>query len=229
MKTREFVLAATLLALACQRAEPDAERDARSNRSSKTAAETLQILPPPGAERSHGARRVSDKLDLSVLRLGDYVITLEETTLEQVRSAVGAGTVYRQGDGGESEALLCYTIAGEQRLWLTSGVIGSLERVDGFAARIDALAQPSAQCPELPPRLTPVAMNSTLWLGASVAQTRDQLGVAEIKNGWSQYHRDRNLRLAQQPCAQFDESSTLAVRFAAGRIEELNAHKITTC
>ncbi|KXS30638.1 MAG: Uncharacterized protein AWT59_3241, partial [Candidatus Gallionella acididurans] len=73
------------------------------------------------------------------LRMGSMEVTLEKTSLKEVQSTIGAGTIYSHGDASEALAWLCYTVSTsnpKQRLWLSSGEMGGLKIIDGVAAEV---------------------------------------------------------------------------------------------
>jgi hypothetical protein len=114
------------------------------------------------------------------LLLGSLKVTLDGSSLTDIRQAIGAGVSQRQGKGTDSLDWLCYTVADAvpmQRLWLTSSEL-SRGRIDAVvAADLPAGAAPNAQCPDLPPRFKPVRFDDGLWLGGVSAEARKALGI----------------------------------------------------
>ena len=114
------------------------------------------------------------------LLLGPLRVTLDGSSLSDIRQAIGAGVSQRQGKGTDSLDWLCYTVsdaAPAQRLWLTSSEL-SRGRIDAVVAtELAAGAVGSAQCPELPTRFRPVRFDDGLWLGGLSADLRKALGI----------------------------------------------------
>src|SRR6185312_1236157 len=115
------------------------------------------------------------------LLLGTLKVTLDGSSLVDVRQAIGAGVSQRQGKVTDSLDWLCYTVsdaAPMQRLWLTSSEL-SRGRIDAVvAADLPAGAAGTAQCPELPPKFKPVRFDDGLWLGGMSADLRKSLGIS---------------------------------------------------
>jgi hypothetical protein len=114
------------------------------------------------------------------LLLGALRVTLDGSTLADIRRAIGAGIAQRQGQGTDALDWLCYTVsdaAPAQRLWLTSSEL-SRGRIDAaVAAELPAGAAPTAQCPDLPARFKPVRFEDGLWLGGMGTELRKALGI----------------------------------------------------
>jgi hypothetical protein len=114
------------------------------------------------------------------LLLGSLKVTLDGSSLTDIRQAIGVGVSQRQGKGTDSLDWLCYTVSDAvpmQRLWLTSSEL-SRGRIDAVvAADLPAGAAATAQCPDLPPRFKPVRFDDGLWLGGVSAEARKALGI----------------------------------------------------
>jgi hypothetical protein len=145
-----------------------------------TAASADTVVPPPTwpAVQDSAVALATDPV--RPLMLGALRVTLDGSTLADVRQAIGAGVSQRQGKGTDSLDWLCYTVSDAtpmQRLWLTSSEL-SRGRIDAVvAAELPAGAAATPQCPDLPPRFKPVRFDDGLWLGGMSAELRKALGV----------------------------------------------------
>jgi hypothetical protein len=144
------------------------------------AAEGAVASPPAWPATSEPA--VTLAVDpVRPLLLGALRITLDGSTLADIRAAVGVGAAQRVGKGTDALDWLCYTVsdaAPAQRLWLTSSELAR-GRIDAVIATDLAAgaAAPSAQCPDLPAKFRPVRFDDGLWLGGVSAELRKALGV----------------------------------------------------
>jgi len=144
------------------------------------AASADTVVPPPAWPAGQEAPVALAADPVRPLMLGALRVTLDGSTLADVRQAIGAGASQRQGKGTDALDWLCYTVADAappQRLWLTSSEL-SRGRIDAVvAAELPAGAAAAPQCPELPPRFRPVRFDDGLWLGGLSAELRKALGV----------------------------------------------------
>ncbi|HUW27897.1 MAG TPA: hypothetical protein VMV97_04745 [Sulfuriferula sp.] len=144
------------------------------------------------------------------LRMGSLEVTLEKTSLKEVQSTIGAGEIYSHGDASEALAWLCYTVSTsnpKQRLWLSSGEMGGLTIVDGVAAVvIPTNVSPSADCPDLPQRYTPLRFANGIWLGAS--EERFQKSFGKVKKV-----KDARAYIYIGKAGEYDVIGSLNVRF----------------
>ena len=143
------------------------------------------VVPPPAwpSIKDSPVSLASDPV--RPLLLGSLKVTLDGSSLADVRQAIGAGVPQRQGKGTDSLDWLCYTVsdaAPMQRLWLTSSELAR-GRIDAVVA-VDLPAGTAAtpQCPDLPPKFKPVRFDDGLWLGGVSAELRKTLGIPS-KNG----------------------------------------------
>ncbi len=145
-----------------------------------TTAFADTVVPPPAwpAIKDSPVALAADPV--RPLLLGTLRVTLDGSSLADIRQAVGAGVSQRQGKGTDSLDWLCYTVADAapmQRLWLTSSEL-SRGRVDAVVAiDLPAGAAPTPQCPDLPARFKPVRFDDGLWLGGVSSELRKTLGI----------------------------------------------------
>ena len=178
-------------------------------------------IPPPGDDASLDGWVTVASDPTRVLRLGDFDVVLETTTLRDVQAAVGTGRLDQAGDAGESVRWICYTWpAGGQRLWLTSGVIGGGERIDGITAiAFSGRAMETDACPELPARSTPVRVVDGPWLGSSEAEVRAAYGPPSGER-WAYAYEGKQGR--------FDVLAHRVFRFADGKATFVRMGRVTT-
>ena len=190
--------------------------------------------PPPAPFDAITWAATRSQAPVTALRMGGVVVRFEATTLDEVRKAVGTGTIAHAGDAGESLYWLCYTHrAGtrSERVWLVSH--GEMGRSTHAVTHISAARAPTggatADCPALPPRMTPLALDRGLWLGTSEQAATAALGAPS--------HRDRDWRsydaAGKVPgdCgpAGLDRMSWLRLRLRNGRVDALSAGQTTSC
>jgi hypothetical protein len=146
-----------------------------------TPAFADSVVPPPAwpAIKDSPVALAADPV--RPLLLGALKVTLDGSSLADVRQAIGAGVSQRQGKGTDSLDWLCYTVsdaAPMQRLWLTSSELAR-GRIDAVVATdLPPGAAPTAQCPELPAKFKPVRFDDGLWLGGVSADLRKSLGIS---------------------------------------------------
>ena len=145
-----------------------------------TTAFADSVLPPPAWPAAKDSPITLAADPVRPLLLGSLRVTLDGSSLSDVRQAIGVGVSQRQGKGTDSLDWLCYTVsdaAPMQRLWLTSSEL-SRGRIDAVVATdLPAGTASTPQCPDLPPRFKPVRFDDGLWLGAMSAELRKALGV----------------------------------------------------
>jgi hypothetical protein len=152
------------------------------------------------------------------LLMGSLRITLDGSTLADIRTAIGAGASQRQGKGTDALDWLCYTVsdtAPRQRLWLTSSEL-SRGRIDAVvAADLPDGTAAATQCPDLPARFKPVRFDDGLWLGNMSAELRKALGIpAKAGPHFSSLYQGQSGNLATV--------SSTDIEFRAGRAVSLH-------
>ena len=145
-----------------------------------TTAFAEPVMPPPAWPSIKDSPVTLAADPVRPLLLGAQRVTLDGSSLADVRKAIGAGVSQRQGKGTDSLDWLCYTVsdtAPMQRLWLTSSEL-SRGRIDAVvAADLPAGSAATTQCPDLPPKFKPVRFDDGLWLGGVSPELRKTLGI----------------------------------------------------
>lgn len=186
---------------------------------------SAQTPPPPLDE--HAVERapptVAKRLAIR-FSLGAFAGRFEETRLDAVRDAVGAGTIQRRGDAGGSIYWLCYRRA-QHRLWLVSGEIGGpdhlvTEIVEELAGSDTAA---STDCPVLPDRFSPVVFDGKLHLGMSRQAVAAALGPPSMSDAARTVYSHKG-KLADG----FDETAWLVLGFRDDRLVSMRGLKTTT-
>jgi hypothetical protein len=159
------------------------------------------------------------------LRMGSMEVTLEKTSLKEVQSTIGAGTIYSHGDASEALAWLCYTVSTsnpKQRLWLSSGEMGGLKIIDGVAAEvIPTNVNPSADCPELPQRYLPLRFANGIWLGAPEERFQKSFGkVKKVKDARAYIYIGKD--------GEYDVIGSLNIRFKNSASVAIFANHVTS-
>ena len=167
------------------------------------------------------------------LMMGTFHVRLEKTTLDDVRNTVGFGDISHRGDAGDSIYWVCYTNVAQgrvERVWITShGEMGGRDhRVTDISAEHLLNANPTPDCPPLPQRLTPLILDSQLWLGASEHDARARLGPPSFyKAPWLSF--DYAGKLKGNCEGAFDLMNDLLLRIKNGRVNYLHAGQVTSC
>ena len=201
-----------------------------------------QPIPPPSVPDSFAAEdRLLKARPVTRLTLGKFVARFEETTLGEVREAIGSGSIAHQGDAGESTYWLCYTVSSPQaaqRLWITSGEMGGTRHTIGgvVAQELPAGTVPNAGCPVLSSTRTPLSLDGGVWIGGDLSLIEKVLGKPSASHGgWLEWSYQGKIQgrdiVGASPAAgslEFDELSLLQVRVTDGRVVALSASKVTS-
>ncbi len=187
------------------------------------ASATDAISPPAWGDNSVNS---STALDPVVpLLMGTLEITMEKTSLKEVQSAIGAGEIYHHGDASEALAWLCFTVSmasPKQRVWLSSGEMGGLTKIDGVTAvEISKNMSPSESCPELPLRFMPLRFRNNIWLETSENVFRKTFGeVKKVKDARSYIYIGNE--------GEFDVVGSLSARFKNHKSVAIYANHVTS-
>jgi len=182
----------------------------------------VRQAPPQAPYASFDQISVSDNLNLYSLQMGSLTIILGRTTLQDVRDAIGVGAIETNGS---EESWLCYTMAGRQRVWLTSNAMSNGEFVTGVRAAANAAAAPTADCPTLPAAYARIALDPGLWIGVPIDQIERRLGQATPISDWRYYNHTisgRRDRLDRT------ETHNIAVRVVGDSVVALDAERLVT-
>ncbi len=192
---------------------------------------SFAAIPPPAQPFdaiSWKAR--SESKPASELRLGNFVIHFEETTLADVQRAVGAGSIDHQGDAGESIYWLCYT-AKNEHIWIVAHgeMGGSSHAVTGVSAQRSPGAKAENDCPLLPPKLLPVSLQQGLWLGFTETEASKVLGAPSYSEGaWRSFDYQAKIPGKCEPDG-FDIGNWLLMKLNGGRADTIIAGQVTSC
>src|SRR5713101_8114561 len=144
-----------------------------------TSAQTLEPPPRPEEIRGEGTLRVQPAVGI---RMGQFFVRFERTTLADVLRATRIGAIGHHGDAAGSEYFLCYTHASYRRpfrVWIISnGEMGGSDHAvtEVVAHSVDADDTASDRCPSLPPRVQPMTLDRSIWLGTTSDELRQKLG-----------------------------------------------------
>jgi hypothetical protein len=157
-------------------------------------------------------------------QLGHLKVVLEKTTLEEVKTIVGVGSIKRQGDASESIDWICYTatVPTLQRIWITSSELGGGSVVDGISAvDIEPSKSTDESCPELPSKFQPAQLSNGIWINSSDKLIRKNLGNHKIVNSILKY-----IYFGKQ--GEFDVTGAIAIRMQHGKVKEIHITHNTT-
>ncbi len=210
----------------------DAQSSQRANQLSSALSGGT---PPPAIPFSSFPENAAlQSSPFSELMMGGLRVILEQTTLDDIRTAVSAGVIAHQGDAGASVYWLCYTnlsSAPAERIWmLADGEMGGDgHRITGVSAQRLSGAEATADCPALPAKLTPIRLATGIWLDTLPQLARTKLGKFSLKReNWESYGYAGK---APGKCAggHLDLTSFLMLQVERDRIQSLRINKITSC
>ena len=175
--------------------------------------DSAAVPPPLWTESFEWAANV-DADPVHPFRIGPLEVVLETTTLQEVQSRVGYGTVAHSGDASEALDWLCYSLTRDEAkstLWLSSSEMGGGKVIDGMTVVESPTTQPGESCPGLPAEYASAHLENGLWLGSTKRQVLDILGIP-LKRGdsWNYVFEGKS--------GDFDVSSDLSFRFDRGRV-----------
>lgn len=163
------------------------------------------------------------------ISMGNIVVQLEVTTLNDILSKIGTGKIQHRGDAAESVHWICYFIpssASNARIWLMSGEIHG-GTVGSIAVRLlssDDTATPS--CPTLPMKYSPIQFEQNIGLESKESDLRRTFGKPSlVANDWIHFDSEQEVMLNSK---QFTELGSLSARMINDRIVELWVAKTTS-
>lgn len=169
--------------------------------------------------------------------LGAFDTRFEHTTLNDVRGALHAGQIERQGDAGGSILWLCYTNTHAmpvERIWIVSS--GEMGGPDHAVQEIDIENAPSSgpshDCPSLPKAMTPVIVGAGLEIGSPISSVVLHLGQPSV--AWQHWLSFDYEHTSRENCATWKDSEVdftnwLMLRSLHGRVQSLHAGQVTSC
>ncbi|GAM96457.1 hypothetical protein U91I_00076 [alpha proteobacterium U9-1i] len=221
-KTLSSRIAPLIAALALFGCDAPASQGPTATAATPPPPAPVRQAPPHAPYASFEQISVVDNLNLYSLQMGSLTVILGRTTLQDVRDAVGVGELQ---SSGSDESWLCYTIAGAQRVWLTSNAMSNGEFVTGVRAASNAAAAATGDCPTLPAAYARIALDPGLWLGAPLSQVEHRLGDAAPISDWRYYNHTisgRRDRLDRT------ETHNIAVRVVGDSVVALDAERLVT-
>ena len=174
---------------------------------------------------------ISKSKPASELRLGEFLVRYEETTLADLVSAAGLGDIQQQGDAGGSIYWLCYTTGNDQRLWIIAHgeMGGSNHAVTDIAVQRIAKATPDSDCPSLPAEFQPLSFASGLWISATEGEVLAILGNASYSQGpWRVYDYSVTVPGNCEPNG-YDLSNSVFLRFSNDQVDTIISGQVTSC
>lgn len=164
--------------------------------------------------------------------MGQLYIGFEATTLEEVRKAIGLGTIAHKGDAGDSVSWLCYTdvtAVPALRIWITSGELQGGKYVDGVIARTLTQGHPNADCPAPPVKMRPFRVPGANVLNSSSNAVMAVMGAPSHRKGeWWSFDFQGKVPGQCEPDG-FDYSNNLLLHFVNGKVMEIFTNHATSC
>jgi hypothetical protein len=191
-------------------------------------------VPPPNSPFSEQSWKSTLPVPPSSgVRFGTLRVEFEKTTLGDVQTVVGEGTIANQGDAGDSVYWLCYTVAANgraERIWIvSSGEMGGADHeVTGVSAQLSNVGHGTASCPALPSRFLPARIDHHLWLRSSARDVEKALGApSHSALPWLSFDFEGKI---QGNCeGGFDRINGLTLRVENGIVTGLQASQVTSC
>jgi hypothetical protein len=168
------------------------------------------------------------KIMIASFHLANMEITLEETTLDSVKTHLGADMGQR-GDASEALQWLCFNgtdANGLWALWLESDEMGG-GSVDGFALqRLDNDARVDRRCRMLRKGYGAFGLPIPLRLGMTEMQVRHLLGKPTLRyRNTMMFDHDHQETIHNEP---FTVSNTVAVGVRRGVVWAIQVWKVTS-
>jgi hypothetical protein len=137
------------------------------------------------------------------INVGKFAAEFEKTTLDEIRSVLGAGTIEHAGEAGESQYWLCYSLPG-QRIWFIShGEMGGEEHVltQVHVISTGKILDSDATIPQIPMRFQPVTFDFG-WIGEDKESIIKKLGQPSgIQNNYLIYFYVKELKRPLEGCS----------------------------
>jgi hypothetical protein len=169
------------------------------------------------------------------INLADFRVKFEQTPIAAIKAKVGAGLILHHGDASEGAFWLCYTVAEPpriERLWITSSseMGGRSHAVTNILAMtLNSLDIPD-DCPRLPSQLTPVFLDSKLWLGSTVAELKRYLGKpSHERRSWQSYDFQTKVPSDGKCEGGYDRINSLDAKIRNGIVVAIDAGQVTSC
>jgi hypothetical protein len=190
-------------------------------------------IPPDAPFRAPISKPTLKRNPSTGVRMGALSVRFEESTLDDVVKAASVGAIAHRGDAGASIYWVCFTKVSDahaERIWvLSDGEMGGRRhQVTGISAQRIPSGTPTAACPALPNKLTPLSLDHNLWLGASKAAVASTLGAFSYQqDGWRSY--DYQGKAPGKCEGGYDVSASLLIHFSHGHADSLRVGQVTSC
>jgi hypothetical protein len=163
----------------------DAPAATDNNAEAAAPAAPVPALPPPARPVKGFPVSTLRKQPVNELYLGNLRVELEQTSLDEVAQAAGAGLIAHDASNKQASSWLCYTLPDPQwpqRLWLISSQLNGGVRIDDiYAAGIFPDEANDPGCPALPAALQPVRFDNNVWLGSTENDLLKRFGAPGLK------------------------------------------------
>jgi hypothetical protein len=192
------------------------------------AADEASPAPPPAPWTVPSYRVANVSSDpVQPLRVGPLEIELESTTLKEIQSRVGRGTVAHSGDGGDSLHWLCFSLTRDHMpttiVWFSSSEMGGGDVVDAVTV-IESPTKSARRekgCPSLPSEYRLARLENGLWLGSSERDVSTILGTPKTQGDSRHYVFDGK-------SGKFEVSSRLSFKFVRGSVVGIQMTRTST-
>ncbi len=188
-------------------------------------------VPPVPAHRDQMPARLAQDKAVEGLMIGSFKVVLGETSLDDIRELMGPAAIQAQGDGGESEFWLCYTVRTDpvpERIWFISSEMGGSERVTSVRAIAAEGLTAGYGCPT-PSVETAIHFSNGIWLGSAADTVVRRLGMApEAERDWWSYgHIHSGTDEYDGRLQEFTTLNLFEVRIEQERVREIQASEVS--
>lgn len=199
---------------------------AQTTSRARTAGSQLIWEPPSWTFTDALPKATVPKQMLATLRVSNFSVSLENTKMEEVTSALG-GTIGQKGDAGNFEEWICFhgtDANGRWALWLESGEIdgGSVGSFHWRRLSKSAVLDPRCQMLGEAKVELPIALR----LGTSEADVLKILGRPTVwRSNSLLYVHEHQESIRGEP---YDSVNVVVVLLRAGQVWSIEASKTTT-
>ena len=182
---------------------------------------TSHIISVPATLKKDPAQKV---------RLGNFFINFETTTLSEISSAIHSGSIDHSGEAGSSQYWLCYSLP-RQRIWfISNGEMGGREHA---LTQIHVISgtdfQGNASCPLLPKSFQPASFDFG-WIGTDQGHLLDTLGPPSGKQGANHiyYYKGKKPAKIDSKVVEWDVVGYVEAKIVNGKIASLYVSHVTS-
>jgi len=185
----------------------------------------LDVIPPSTLTRN----------PVEGLTVDSLYVRFEQTKLDEIRIAMGNGSIEQKGDASESIYWLCYTLPGKDsmnRVWfIAHGEMGGTEHTVNViqAARVPTQPVPKG-CPIPTKEPGSVYFDHRIWLNTTQSDLRKKLGSPSAENAdrWWYLFAGKKPGVYKGEQVDYDVSGLIKAQFIQGKVSTIIASQVTS-